>query len=95
MIIGIHITHRQAYRALVGTEYEGSGIKFVVGGEFALNAVEAGVSTDDVGVCFPKLYESRFLSGLMAGYMTRTGVIGYVISVTIPQTLRQVRALLA
>lgn len=147
IIIGIHITHRKAYRALVrkleresdaqrpfrayspstsskgvgpranytlagqehtrahleggvwmsrartqvGTEFENAEYpKFVLGGEFPLAPVVDGVSTDNVGVCFPKLYESRYLSGMLAGHMTQTDVIGYIISIAIPQTLRQV-----
>ena len=83
----------------MGTEFENATYpKFVLGGEFPLPPVvplsedtpSVGVSTDNVGVCFPKLYESRYLSGMLAGHMTQTDVIGYIISIAIPQTLRQV-----
>eukprot|EP00240_Pyramimonas_obovata_P000193 CAMPEP_0118928276 /NCGR_PEP_ID=MMETSP1169-20130426/5554_1 /TAXON_ID=36882 /ORGANISM="Pyramimonas obovata, Strain CCMP722" /LENGTH=2032 /DNA_ID=CAMNT_0006870203 /DNA_START=97 /DNA_END=6195 /DNA_ORIENTATION=- len=87
VIIGAHITHRKAYQALAGTEFENSGIKFVLGGEKS-----DPLATPDVGLCFPKLFESRYLTGMVAGHMTKSNIIGYVVAIRIPQTIRQINA---
>ena len=72
---------------MVGTEYENSDIKFVLGGETIDPA-----APPSVGLCFPKLFEARYLAGMVAGYMTQTNVIGYVVAIRIPQGIRQINA---
>lgn len=77
---------RQANSVLLEDKYKNSTVKFVLGGEFARP------EEPEVGTCFPKLYETRYLAGMVAGNATRSNVIGYVVSFFIPQTLRQANA---
>ena len=39
-----------------------------------------------------RAYQARYLSGIVAGKRTETGEIGYIISMPIPETIRQVNA---
>lgn len=81
VIIGTHITHRRSNTGLPAD----SDVKFILGGEKER-------SEPNVAVCFPKLYESRYLAGIVAGRVTKSNLIGYVIAKRIPQTIRQVNA---
>jgi basic membrane protein A len=49
-------------------------------------------SATNVGAYAGRMYEPRFLSGLVAGKMTRTGIIGYVALSATPETVRDIDA---
>jgi len=42
----------------------------------------------NVSTYFGRMYQARFLTGLIAGKMTKTGIIGYVAAFPIPQVVR-------
>ena len=46
----------------------------------------------NVGVYFGRMYEARYLTGLVAGAMTRTGVVGYVAAYPLPEVIRGINA---
>ncbi|MBP8659911.1 MAG: BMP family ABC transporter substrate-binding protein [Mesotoga sp.] len=48
--------------------------------------------TDNLGTYFGRMYEPRFLSGLVAGAMTKTNIIGYVAAFPIPEVIRGINA---
>jgi basic membrane lipoprotein Med (substrate-binding protein (PBP1-ABC) superfamily) len=78
------LLYRTAHLALL--DYPNSTTKFILsGGIFQPNE-------PNVGRCFPKLYECRYLSGMIAGRMTKTNVIGYVGSFPLPMIIRQANA---
>ncbi len=43
---------------------------------------------DNVGIYFGRIYQPRYLSGLVAGKMTKSNVIGYVAAYPIPEVIR-------
>jgi basic membrane protein A len=43
---------------------------------------------DNVGTYFGRIYQPRYLSGLVAGKMTKSGVIGYIAAYPIPEVIR-------
>jgi basic membrane protein A len=43
---------------------------------------------DNVGTYFGRIYQPRYLSGLVAGSMTKSGVIGYIAAYPIPEVIR-------
>lgn len=47
---------------------------------------------DNSGVYFGRMYQARFLTGLVAGKMTETNKIGYVAAYPIPQVVRGINA---
>ena len=47
---------------------------------------------DNVGTYADRAYEARYLSGVIAGYMTKTNVIGYVAAFPIPEVMRGINA---
>ena len=47
---------------------------------------------ENVGNYFGRMYEPRFLSGIIAGKMTKTNVIGYVAAFPIPEVIRGINA---
>jgi len=47
---------------------------------------------DNVGVYFGRMYQARYLSGLVAGKMTRSNIIGYVAAQPIPEVIRGINA---
>lgn len=46
----------------------------------------------NVGTYFGRMYQPRYLSGLVAGKMTKSGVIGYVAAFPIPEVIRGLNA---
>jgi len=48
--------------------------------------------TDNMGNYFGRMYQARFLSGLVAGMKTKTGKIGYVAAFEIPEVIRGINA---
>ncbi|CCU86265.1 Purine-binding protein BAB2_0673 [Mesotoga infera] len=50
------------------------------------------MTTDNLGTYFGRMYEPRFLSGLIAGAMTKTNIIGYVAAYPIPEVIRGINA---
>ncbi len=47
---------------------------------------------DNMGTFFTRAYQGRYLTGLVAGSMTETNVIGYVASFPIPEVIRGINA---
>lgn len=47
---------------------------------------------ENVGTYFGRMYQPRYLSGLVAGKMTKSGVIGYVAAYPIPEVIRGLNA---
>ena len=47
---------------------------------------------DNVGTYFGRMYQARYLSGLVAGKMTKKNVIGYVAAHPIPEVIRMINA---
>lgn len=53
----------------------------------------SGYKTDkNVGTYFGRMYQARYLSGLVAGKATKTNVIGYVAAHPIPEVIRGINA---
>ncbi|WP_258360625.1 BMP family ABC transporter substrate-binding protein [Moorella sulfitireducens] len=50
-------------------------------------------SADNVGNYYGRMYQPRYLSGIIAGKMTKTNIIGYVASHPIPEVIRGINAL--
>lgn len=50
------------------------------------------VSSPNLGSYFGRMYQAKYLSGLLAGSMTCTDKIGFVAPVTIPEVVRHVNA---
>jgi len=49
-------------------------------------------SSENVGNYFGRMYEPRYLSGIVAGSMTQKNVIGYVAAFPIPEVIRGINA---
>ncbi|MDR1650511.1 MAG: BMP family ABC transporter substrate-binding protein [Synergistaceae bacterium] len=47
---------------------------------------------DNVGTYFGRIYQPRYLSGIVAGSMTKSNVIGYVAAYPIPEVIRGLNA---
>ena len=47
---------------------------------------------DNVGTYFGRIYQPRYLSGLVAGSMTKSNVIGYIAAYPIPEVIRGLNA---
>ncbi len=48
--------------------------------------------SENVGVYFGRMYQARYLAGLVAGSMTKSNVIGYVAAQPIPEVIRGINA---
>jgi len=46
----------------------------------------------NMGTYFADLYQVYYLNGLMAGALTKTGKIGYIAAITIPEVIRHINA---
>lgn len=46
----------------------------------------------NTGTYFGRMYEARYLSGLVAGKMTKTNIVGYVAAFPIPEVIRGINA---
>jgi len=49
-------------------------------------------TAENVGTYFGRMYEPRYLSGIVAGEMTKDNVIGYVAAFPIPEVIRGINA---
>lgn len=49
-------------------------------------------TADNVGTYFGRMYEPRYLSGIIAGKMTQKNIIGYVAAFPIPEVIRGINA---
>jgi len=49
-------------------------------------------TADNVGNYFGRMYEPRYLSGIVAGKMTKSNIIGYVAAFPIPEVIRGINA---
>ncbi|KPU43635.1 purine-binding protein precursor [Oxobacter pfennigii] len=50
------------------------------------------IDLPNVGTYFGKMYEARYLSGIVAGMKTETNKIGYVAAMPIPEVIRMINA---
>ena len=50
------------------------------------------LTADNVGTYFGRMYQARYLSGIVAGKMTETNMIGYVAAFPIPEVIRGINA---
>ncbi|MDH5638779.1 MAG: BMP family ABC transporter substrate-binding protein, partial [Nitrospinota bacterium] len=46
----------------------------------------------NVGLYFGRMYQARYLTGLVAGATTRTGIVGYVAAYPLPEVIRGINA---
>jgi basic membrane protein A len=51
-----------------------------------------GKKAPNAGIYFARMYEARFLAGMVAGAMTKTDKIGYAAAIPIPEVLRGIDA---
>lgn len=51
-----------------------------------------GVTTDNVASYFGRMYEARYLTGIVAGLKTKTNLIAYVAAFPLPECIRGVNA---
>ncbi|MHC9544009.1 MAG: BMP family ABC transporter substrate-binding protein [Vulcanimicrobiota bacterium] len=49
-------------------------------------------TADNVGTYFGRMYQARYLTGIVAGKMTKTNIIGYVAAHPIPEVVRGINA---
>lgn len=49
-------------------------------------------TADNVGTYFGRMYQARYLSGIVAGKMTKSNVIGYVAAFPIPEVIRGINS---
>lgn len=49
-------------------------------------------TAENVGTYFGRMYQARYLTGLVAGKMTKTNTIGYVAAFPIPEVVRMINA---
>lgn len=49
-------------------------------------------TAENVGTYFGRMYEPRYLSGIIAGSMTKSNIIGYVAAFPIPEVIRGINA---
>ncbi len=49
-------------------------------------------TADNVGTYFGRMYEPRYLSGIVAGKMSKSNIIGYVAAFPIPEVIRGINA---
>ncbi|MEA3545844.1 MAG: BMP family ABC transporter substrate-binding protein, partial [Thermodesulfobacteriota bacterium] len=49
-------------------------------------------TAENVGTYFGRMYEPRYLSGIVAGKMTKKNIIGYVAAFPIPEVIRGINA---
>lgn len=49
-------------------------------------------TAENVGTYFGRMYEPRYLSGIVAGGMTKSNIIGYVAAFPIPEVIRGINA---
>lgn len=53
----------------------------------------SGLETaDNVGTYFGRIYQTRYLSGMVAGKMTKSNTLGYVAAYSIPEVVRGINA---
>lgn len=48
--------------------------------------------SDNMGNYFGRMYQARYLSGMVAGAMTKTNILGYVAAFPIPEVIRGINA---
>ena len=48
--------------------------------------------TSNVGTYFGRMYQPRYLTGIVAGKMTKSNIIGYVAAHPIPEVIRGINA---
>ncbi len=86
---------RKGYRLIVGTSFGYMDPMVKVAGEFpAVDFVHISgfKRAKNLATAFGKIEQPRYLTGLVAGKMTRTNVIGYVAAHPIPEVIRGIDA---
>ena len=69
---------------LIDLAAENPGVSFI-------NA-SGTVTADNLSCCLGRVYQVRYLSGIVAGLQTKTNEIGYVLAYLTPETVRQLNA---
>ncbi len=86
---------KEGYKVVIGTSY-GYGDKMLKVSEEFPNTIflhcSGDKTSDNMGTYFGRIYQSRYLTGLVAGMMTKTNRIGYVAAFQIPEVVRGIDA---
>ncbi|MCD6309390.1 MAG: BMP family ABC transporter substrate-binding protein [Candidatus Eremiobacteraeota bacterium] len=85
----------KGYDIIFGTGFDYMDAMMKVANEYPGTRFEhcAGYKTArNMGTYFGKMYEARYLTGIVAGKMTRTNIIGYVAAYPIPEVIRGINA---
>lgn len=96
----------EAVRVITGLVHKGANLVFTTSFGFMDATLEvakrnpnvvfmhcSGYKTaDNVGTYFGRMYEPRYLSGIVAGKMTKKNIIGYVAAFPIPEVIRGINA---
>jgi basic membrane protein A len=83
------------YNLIFTTTYGLGDATLAVASEFPNTYFEHATGYDiseNAGVYFGRMYQARFLTGLVAGKMTRSNKIGFVAAYPIPQVVRGINA---
>ena len=86
---------KEGYKVIIGTSY-GFGDKMLKVSKEYPNTIFLHCSgdkiSDNMGTYFGRIYQARYLTGLVAGKMTKTNRIGYVAAFQIPEVVRGIDA---
>jgi len=86
---------QQGYNMIFATSFGYMDAMFEVAGEFPDIYFEhcSGYKTaENMSTYFGRMYQPRYLSGIIAGKMTKANVIGYVAAFPIPEVIRGINA---
>ncbi len=80
----VFMTRHDSAQAITSSAKRHSDVRFVHCGAFA--------PSENVEVVCGRIYQARYLSGIVAGGMTETGLIGYVAAEPVPETIIGINA---
>jgi basic membrane protein A len=86
---------RKGFDLIFATSYGYMDSMLKVAGEFPDTVFMhcSGFKTaENMGNYFGRMYQARYLSGIVAGAMTRSGTLGYVAAFPIPEVIRGINA---
>lgn len=86
---------KEGYKVIIATSY-GFGDKMLRAAKEYPNTIFLHCSgneiSENMGTYFGRIYQARYLTGLVAGKMTKTNRIGYVAAFQIPEVVRGIDA---
>ena len=91
----IHNMARKGFDLIFATSYGYMDSMLKVAGEFPDTVFMhcSGFKTaENMGNYFGRMYQARYLSGMVAGAMTQSGTLGYVAAFPIPEVIRGINA---